>query len=387
VKDIRILIHHHAVAYQGASKAIYLPSFIGRWINALSDHMMHIGLLLHESETLRPEQDDVIQAKNVSLWSLGAPGKTWDRMQRINRLRKVCAQAAQQADGLLVRGVTPRQMNVWDATPLHNRAFLLVGSMLETKPITRLTFWGIYQSLMWRWRRVEVLQMARQGFLLANSPHLVNELARLNRPATFVPTNSIRLDEFAPFYVREVAQPLKILFCGRVVPEKGIRELIHAMAKLNLIQPCVLDVVGPVEPSFRLVLDELTKELGIHDSVKWHGRIPYGEALFSFYRQADVFLLPTYYEGFPHVIWEAAANCCPVITTSVGGIPALLTHEKQALLIPPKDIEAIVISVKRLFSETTLRENIVKQAYHHAQAFTVEACARKLASVLSQEWK
>ena len=168
--------------------------------------------MLYESDTLRPEQDEIVRADNVTLWSLGAPGKTWDRIPRINRLKKVCARAAQQADGLLVRGVTPRQMDVWNATPLQNKAFLLVGSLRETKPILRPSFWGIYKFLMWRWRMVEVMQMAKQGVLIANSLHLVSELAQLNRSATFVPTNSIRLGEFAPFSIRKLSNPLRILF-------------------------------------------------------------------------------------------------------------------------------------------------------------------------------
>lgn len=386
MKNFRILIHHHVVAYQSASKAIYMPSFIGRWINALSDHVGQIGLLLYESETLLPEQDEIVWAENVTLWSLGAPGKTWDRIPRMKRLQKVCAQAAQQADGLLVRGVTPRQLDIWKATPVQNKAFMLVGSLLQTKPVLRPSFWGIYQAFMWHWRQVEIMQMTRQGVLMANSPLLVSELAQLGRSAKFVPTNSTRLDEFAPFQVRELSNPRKILFCGRVVPEKGISELIRAVAKLNLIQPCTLDVVGPVDPLFRLSLDQLTQKLGISESVKWHGRIPYGDALFTFYRQADVFVLPTYYEGFPHVIWEAAANCCPVVTTRVGGIPALLKHEEHALLIPPKNVDAIVTNVKRLLSESVLRRRLVEQAYQHALGFTVEACAQKLAHVLTQEW-
>jgi glycosyltransferase involved in cell wall biosynthesis len=384
MKNFRILIHHHAVAYRGTSNAIYLPSFIGRWINALSNHIGQIGLLLYESETLRPEQDEIVQAENVTLWSLGAPGKTWDRIPRIKRLRKVCAQAAQESDGLLVRGWTPRQMNVWISSPVKNKAFMLVGSLAETKLKLSPNFWRIYEILMLSWRKVEVVQMTKHGVVMANSPMLVSELARLNRPATFVPTNSIRLDEFSPCYVGKLSNPRRILFCSRVVAEKGIIELIHAVAKLNTVQPCILDIVGSVETSFFLTLDRLIQELGISESVKWHSRIPYGDALFKFYRQADVFVLPTYFEGFPHVIWEAAANCCPVVTTRVGGIPALWEDNRHGILVAPKDSSAIVDALNKLFNDDDFRHRLIRNAHVYAKEYTADACAVRLVNTLSE---
>jgi len=170
--------------------------------------------------------------------------------------------------------------------------------------------------------------------------------------------------------------------------KKGLQELLQALSILNRQgQPCRLDIVGAkIDPIYSELVG-MGNALGISSLMDWHGFIPYGPDLFDFYQRADTLVLPSYSEGFPHVIWEAAANCCPIITTSVGGIPALLTHEEHCLLIPPKDIDAIVVSIKHLLSDAKLRENIVRQAYHHAKAFTVEACAQKLANVLAQEWR
>ncbi len=382
MNNFRLLIHHHAVAFQSPSKEIFVPSFIGRWVNALASQVGQIGLLLYQSDTIRPEQDEIVQANNVTLWSLGPPGKTWDRVARINHLRKVCAKASQEADGLLVRGVTPRQMDVWNSTTLQNKAFLLVGSLKQTKPVLNPTFWGLYGFLIWYWRLIEVMRMTRQGVVIANSPYLVSELAQFNRHSSFVPTNSIRLEEFPPFLVRKLSDPGRILFCGRVVAEKGIVELIQAVAKLNQLQPCVLDIVGPFEPRFRMMIETLSGELGIFESIHWHGRIPYGDALFAMYRQADVFILPTYFEGFPHVIWEAAANCCPVITTRVGGIPAIWKDSLHGLLVSPKDADALFEAVLKLFNDEDLRCRLIKNGYDYAREFSVEACATRLIDTL-----
>ncbi len=329
----------------------------------------------------------MITARNVKLWSLGAPGKTWDRFPRIKRIKQVCSLAAQSSDGLLIRGVTPRQLDVWRATSVPHKAFLLVGSLLQSRPVFRLTFWGMYEFFMPYWRKHEVLETSKQGTLLANSPLIVAELATLDRSASFVPTNSIRADEFSAFEVRRISNPPKILFCGRIVPEKGVRELFEAVAQAFPARQFELDMVGTASEAYRLELDGLASSLGIAQNIHWHGRIPYGSGLFTFYRRADVFVLPTYYEGFPHVLWEAAAHCCPIITTAVGGIPAFLENERDGLLVLPKNSAAISDALKRVLHDDALRASIVKKAYTLAQGYTVESCAGSLADVLSQHWQ
>jgi glycosyltransferase involved in cell wall biosynthesis len=384
MKNFRLLIHHHAVAYLDDDNHIHVPSFIGRWINALAPYVSEIGLLFSESEILELSQDETIYFDNVKLWSLGAPGKTWDRISRIKRLRSVCIKASEYADGLLIRGITPRQMDVWNAISVKHKAYLLVGSLLQTKPKFKPTFWGIYEQAVWRWRRAEFIKITKDGILMANSPLLVEELASLHRKATFVPTNSICMDEFAPFYIRQVSQPRKILFCGRVVVEKGIQELIHAVSQLNVDQIYKLDIVGPVSVLFRRECEQLIRNLNIFDKVEWHGHIPYGDNLFSFYRQADVFVLPSYYEGFPHVIWESAANCCPVITSRVGGVPALWKDKQYGMLIEPRNALSIVTAINTLFGDENLRKTLIEKAYYFAQDFTVESCGKSLVDMLQK---
>ena len=114
--------------------------------------------------------------------------------------------------------------------------------------------------------------------------------------------------------------------------------------------------------------------------------MPYGSKLLDYYRQADIFVLPSYSEGFPHVIWEAMANFCPVIATSIGGIPALVEDEEHVLLIPPSNINAIVNAVTRLLAEDSFREKLVTQAYRYAVEFSVESCTQKMVNVLNQKW-
>jgi glycosyltransferase involved in cell wall biosynthesis len=70
----------------------------------------------------------------------------------------------------------------------------------------------------------------------------------------------------------------------------------------------------------------------------------------------------------------------------VGGIPDLWEDGKHGLLIPPKDVDAIVKAIKLLLCDASLRSRLVANAYQHASEFTAEECARRLACTLAEQW-
>lgn len=386
--EFRLLIHHHNVAYQADSGEIWLPAGIARWVSSLAVHFREIGVLLHQSTTHQSRQDTTITQSNVRLHSLGPPGHYWDRFERMRRIRRLCQREGRQADGLLIRGMTPRQYTVWKHTPVPRKAFLLVRSPKQQR-ITQLKPIDLLSATINQYREFQFSQIAKKDTLLmANSPTHLPEIERLSgKEAYFVSTNILREAEFAPLHVRPVTAPYKLLYVGRLHFLKGLRELIKAVSILKQGgQTCELDIVAARQEPVYTQLRELAEQLGVAKQLHWRGFVPFGPELFMFYQSADAFVLPSYTEGFPRVIWEAAANCCPVIATAVGGIPAIIEHEKHALLIPPKDEAGIVTAVERLLSDEPLRQHLVESAYQRAQEFCVEANAKNLVEVLSKAW-
>ena len=369
---------------------MWLPAGMARWISALSHHFAEVGLLFHESECRLPTQDTAIAEGNVRLYTLGAPGRYWDRVQRMRRIRRVCREAARRADALLIRGLTLRQQTVWHHTPVAHKAFLMVRSPRQPRPLglSLVKLLAAAANLI-REREFAWLAKRTDTVLLANSPLHVDEIRRLfRRTAHFVSTNVIRESEFAPLHVSPLSDPLRLLFVGRMNVLKGLRELLAAVAELNRQgHACVLEVVAPLQEPIYGELIQLAARLGITERLRWRGFVPYGPKLFAHYREADILVLPTYTEGFPRVVWEAAANNCPVVTTAVGGIPAILTHEQHALLIPPRDARAIVSAIKRLATDTELREHLVAKARELALDFTVKSSAERLAQILEEAWR
>ena len=106
-----------------------------------------------------------------------------------------------------------------------------------------------------------------------------------------------------------------ILFLSRVHVKKGIEFLLEAVAMIkDKIEGYTINIAGEGESEYILSLKNKAKDLGISDMVNFCGGV-YGEKKWKLFREADVFVLPTYSENFGIVVGEALACGTPVITT------------------------------------------------------------------------
>lgn len=131
----------------------------------------------------------------------------------------------------------------------------------------------------------------------------------------------------------------KILFVGHNVREKGIFELVEACSSIENI---TLDIYGPQDNIIHNALHQWIKDNGFKGEINFKGLQPQVE-IYKAMREATLFVLPTYTEGFPYVIVEAMANGCPIITTPVGAIEEMLTLDKElaGYLVKPKEVAGL----------------------------------------------
>ncbi len=153
----------------------------------------------------------------------------------------------------------------------------------------------------------------------------------------------ISLSENDIIYNREynLNDRVNILFLGRVTHDKGVGELLQAMK--ILMQKGFnfnLNLVGSGE--FMQETLNLIKKYDINDVVSIKGAIFDTEMIKKLYVEADIYILPTYHEGFPRTLYEAMIFGTPIITTFVGGIPAIMKDGYNCKEIIPKSIDSIV---------------------------------------------
>jgi glycosyltransferase involved in cell wall biosynthesis len=121
---------------------------------------------------------------------------------------------------------------------------------------------------------------------------------------------------------------------------------------------------------------------GFHESVRLLGWLQH-EAVEEQLAAADVFVLPSWQEGLPNAMIEAMSAALAIVVTAVGNIPDTVAHEREALLVPPRHVDALHSALVRVLDDASLRRRLGEAAFRLAKRqFSVEqAVDRLLAAV------
>ncbi len=165
-----------------------------------------------------------------------------------------------------------------------------------------------------------------------------------------------------------------ILFVGTLQPRKNVPFLLRSYARLKQTDslPHRLVLAGHRDAAAKEI-DELIDKLGIRADVVITGYVDDWQ-LPLLYKMADLFVLPTYYEGFTLVTLEAMHYGVPVIATDTSSIRE--GTGEAALLVSVDDDEALAESMRRVLSDGGLRKNLVARGREQSRKFTWQECAR-----------
>jgi len=154
----------------------------------------------------------------------------------------------------------------------------------------------------------------------------------------------------------------RFLYLGRLDKQKGLIELLTALQTLKLkgLNNFIFDIVGDGPDEYEII--EMSNLLNLQDFVIFHGGITELDTLKRFYLNADLFILPTYHEGFPRTLYEAMIFGVPIITTFVGGIASIMVNNYNCIEIKPKSAENIVSAIERVLLNYQDMDNLVKNA-------------------------
>lgn len=167
----------------------------------------------------------------------------------------------------------------------------------------------------------------------------------------------------------------RMLLLANLIPRKGIPYLLEALSQVKDIrQDFIMDIVG--DGPNRAEYEELARNLGLGNIVKFHGRQP---QIISFMRDCDFFVLPSVYENFGVVYIEAMACGKPVIAANAGG-PKEIVTEDVGILVPPKDVEALAHAIEHMLDNYT-NYSPRKIAQYAGERFGYEAVGNMLDKV------
>lgn len=191
--------------------------------------------------------------------------------------------------------------------------------------------------------------------------------------------NGVDLPRCIPKEDYSTGETVNILHVGRFDVPKNHPGLLKAFARLHKELPrCRLHLVG--DGDSRPEMEGLAKELGIADAVTFYGM---QSNVYPYLHDADIFVLPSLYEGIPMTIIEAMGTGLPIAASRVGGIPGLLGDGESGMLISNED-SAIAEALKTLVLDQGLREELGRKAKENSVRFSSRSMAEQYCEVYSQ---
>ncbi|MDA8017089.1 MAG: glycosyltransferase family 4 protein [Thermoanaerobaculia bacterium] len=174
----------------------------------------------------------------------------------------------------------------------------------------------------------------------------------------------------------EDAVSVTILYVGRLRTRKAVAVLLTAFQRLRAeAQNVELVVIGGGEQ-----LDELrqrSRKLRLGESCRFLGPLPRSEVV-EWYHRADIYCLPSIYEGFPVAILEAMAAGLPVVSTTVSGIPEAVAHGETGLLVPPEDAASLQEALRHLVGDSAERRSMGLAGRRRVlDRFTIDVIAQR----------
>ena len=179
------------------------------------------------------------------------------------------------------------------------------------------------------------------------------------------------------------AQPV-LLYHGRVDRRKGALDLLDAFALLRKCRHPVAArtrlMYSGIGPDSAAVLDRVNG-LGLGDAFTDLGYVNYDDVP-AVYRRADIFVSPTYSEGFSNTILEAMSAGLPVVSCAVVGVVDCLHDGVNGLLVPPGDVEALADALARMLDDQPLRVRLTERARQDVdERYSWPVVARQIAGV------
>lgn len=174
----------------------------------------------------------------------------------------------------------------------------------------------------------------------------------------------------AQFFPKPIAKHkrLTILFSGKIVPNKGIEELVEAAAILTKNFPDLcLRVLGKGDEKYIQQLKEKAESLDAPLLLQFPGFIQ-KEHLPEELSRAHVFAAPSWYEGGPGFVYLEAMACgLPVVGCSGSGVEEIITSDETGMLVPPKDSKALQNALQKILSDKSFSEMLGANARAYVQ--------------------
>lgn len=368
-----------------------LEGSFARYVDSLAPYFDEVSLCVPVLPAPPADEGTAIRSANVTLAPLPAFAGPVQFYPRLPTVLPRLLRWAGNIDLLHCRLPSPAAVFAFAAARLRRRpAFVLVvGDLRALLPL--MPYRGV-KRLLWRayteFEEANMQWMAGHSLAFANGADLARKHSRPVQVVVETTTTTIHAADIATRTDTCHGAPIRLLTVSRIDPRKGLR-ILPAVVR-QLVDEGIdarLDIVGPAvgapgRDEQAAIVEDATR-LGVADRIVFAGAVAL-DRLLPMYGNYDVFVFPTLPgEGIPRVLLEAMSAGVPIVTTRVAGIPSLVTHEVNGLLVEATTPAAISTAVSRIVHDGALRRRLIAQAYETARAHTLEAQAARMMDVVA----
>ena len=376
---MKLGFYYHVPILKKNNSDLCMPAYLGVFIDELAKNVEELHLFAHEATySSNILNSFILKSKNIFWINLGKKKSFINRGIMGKSLLKKYKVEASLCDIILVRAPSPLAPYFYSCfNNITKISFLMVGDYVIGQKLLKVNLFK--KMISWIFIMVNEKQQneaIKKCLTFVNSKLLLQKYKGKSLRLVEVKTTTLTEQDF---FSREDTcrnSIIQLLYTGRLDMSKGILELLLAcqlLSKDNIDYR--LNVVG-WEENIKSPVENFIKakslELGIKDNVIMHGKKEAGPELNKMYQLADIYILPSYHEGFPRTIWEAMANSLPVISTNVGSIPYFLKNEKHALLIEPKKTTELYEAIQKILNNHEMRRLIIEKSFDYVQDVTLE---------------
>jgi glycosyltransferase involved in cell wall biosynthesis len=321
-----------------------------------------------------------VRATNVRLAALPyfeGPRQFYPQLPAVLRQLSRCLR---EADVLHCRVPTPAAFPAYLMARMRGLpVFLLVvgdlRGLLHTLPyrsLKRMLF-GLYVA----WEELGLRVMTTRALTFANGRALTDKHQGARATILETKTTTISAADIVERDDTAIGGRIRLLCVSRVDPRKGLSVLPDVLRHLLATGRDVsLDIVGPLVGRTgareRAAIEAAATAAGVGDRLRFIGSLPLDE-LMPRYREYDLFVLPTLPgEGIPRVLLESMAAGVPIVTTAVAGIPSLVAHERNGLLVDEPSAHAVAAAILRAIEDGELRRRLIRGGLETARAHTLD---------------
>jgi glycosyltransferase involved in cell wall biosynthesis len=360
-----------------------------RYVDSLAPYFDEI-LICAPEQPAAGDRGTRVRAQNVRLAGLPffeGPRQFYPQLPAVlSRLRYWL----RQVDVLHCRVPTPAAFPAfllarWRGMPVF---LLVVGDLRGLLPT--LPYRGIKRRLFaayTAWEEFGLAVMTRRALTFANGRALTDKHARAGVEVIETTTTTISQSDIIERADTCGGGRVRLLCVSRIDPRKGLQVLPAVLARLGADGHDVsIDIVGPAVGRTgereRTAIERAAVEAGVADRLQFTGSLPLDELL-PRYRSYDLFVLPTLPgEGIPRVLLESMAAGVPIVTSRVAGIPSLIRHEENGLLVDEASVDAVTSALRRLIGDPGLRQRLIRGGRETAKQYTLDRQAARMMAQL-----